>query len=249
MTRQIRSEVLKLRTTRTTLGLVLGLLWLVVFFVVVQLIASEVDKANDFRLATEETQRSILQSAGLATLFALLIGILAITSEFRHGTIRPTLLFSPARELVIGAKGIACAVAGGVLGVAAVLITFVIALVWMQVQDVERAIGNGDLLAMAAGIAGATLLWGVIGVGVGAVIRNQVGAIVGTVVWSLLPGPLIQSLYPKVGHFLPSAASDALSGSSDSNLLSPLAGGVVLVGWALLFVVAGALLTASRDVP
>jgi ABC-2 type transport system permease protein len=247
--RQISSEVLKLRTTRTTLGLVLGLLGLVVFTVVIQLIASQIDNANEFQLVTEDTQRSIFGSAGLATLFALLIGILAITGEFRHGTIRPTLLFTPSRELVIGAKGIACAVAGAALGLAAVVLTFGITFVWLQVQDVGRAIGNGDLVLMAAGIAGATLLWGVIGVGVGAVIRNQVGAIVGTIVWSLLPGPLIQSLYPKLGHFLPSAASDALSGSSDSDLLSPPAGGLVLVGWALLFAVAGAVLTARRDVP
>jgi ABC-2 type transport system permease protein len=249
VTRQIASEVLKLRSTRTTLGLTLGLLGLVLFTVIVQLIASQVDSANEFQLADADTQRSIFGSAGFATIFALLIGILAITSEFRHGTIRPTLLFTPSRELVIGAKSVASAVAGGVLGLAAVLITFAITLVWLQVQNVERGIGNGALLEMAFGIACATLLWGVIGVGVGAVIRNQVGAIVGTIIWSLLPGPLIQSLYPKVGHFLPSAASDALSGSSDSDLLSPLAGGLVLLLWAVVFAVAGAVLTARRDVP
>jgi hypothetical protein len=102
---------------------------------------------------------------------------------------------------------------------------------------------------MAAGIVTATLLWGVIGVGVGAVIRNQVGAIVSTIVWSLLPAPLLQNLYPEVGRFTPSAASDALSGSSDSDLLSPATGGLVLVLWAVMFVVAGAAVTAARDVP
>ena len=249
MTRQIRSELLKLRSTRTTLGLVLGLLGLVLFTVVVQLIASRLDDANDFQLATEDTQRSILQSAGLATLFAILLGILAITNEFRHGTIRPTLLFTPARELVVGAKGIASAITGLVLGVAAVVLTFAITLVWMKIDDVERALTGSELVEMAAGIAGATVLWGVIGVGVGALIRNQVGAIVSTIVWSLLPAPLLQNLYPEVGRYTPSAASDALSGSSDSNLLSPPTGGIVLVLWALAFVVAGALVTARRDVP
>jgi len=249
VTRQIRSEVLKLRSTRTTLGLVLGLLALVLFTVIVQLVASRIDSSNDFQLATEDTQRSILQSAGLATLFSLLIGILAITSEFRHGTIRPTFLFTPARELVVGAKGIASGVAGGVLGVVAVVITFAITLVWMKIEDVEHAIGNGALLEMGLGLAGATLLWGVIGVGVGAIIRNQVGAIVGTIVWSLLPAPLIQNLYPKIGRYTPSAASDAFTGSSDSHLLAPVAGGLVLVLWAVGFVAVGAFLTARRDVP
>ena len=249
MTRQIRSEVLKLRTTRTTLGLVLGLLGLVLFTVIVQLVASRLDNSNDFQLATEDTQRSILQSAGLATLFSLLIGILAITSEFRHGTIRPTLLFTPARELVVGAKGIASAVAGGVLGAVAVVITFTITLAWMGIEDIERAVGGADLVEMGLGIAGATLLWGAIGVGVGAIIRNQVGAIVGTIVWSLLPGPLIQNLYPRIGRYTPSAASDALTGSSDSHLLAPVAGGLMLLLWGVAFLAVGAFLTARRDVP
>ena len=135
------------------------------------------------------------------------------------------------------------------LGVVAVAITFGITLVWLQVESVDRAIGTAGILEMAGGIVGATLLWGVIGVGVGAMIRNQVGAIVGTIIWLLIPGPLIQGLYPKVGHFLPNAASDAFSGSSDSDLLSPAPGGLVLAGWAILFVVAGALWTARRDVP
>jgi ABC-type transport system involved in multi-copper enzyme maturation permease subunit len=247
--RQIRSEVLKLRSTRTTIGLVLGLLGLVLFTVIVQLIASRVDGANEFRLADEDTQRSILGSAGLATLFAILLGILAITNEFRHGTIRPTLLFEPAREIVIGAKGVASGITGLLLGLAAVVLTFAITLVWMTIEDVGRALTGAELLEMAAGIVTATLLWGVIGVGVGAVIRNQVGAIVSTIVWSLLPAPLLQNLYPEVGRFTPSAASDALSGSSDSDLLSPATGGLVLVLWAVMFVVAGAAVTAARDVP
>jgi ABC-2 type transport system permease protein len=249
VTGQLRSEILKLRTTRTTLGLVLGLLGLVVFIVVIQLIATRVDSSTDFQLVTEDTQRSILQTAGLAGLFAVLIGILAITSEFRHGTIRPTFLFTPTRELVVGAKGVACAIAGAVLGVATVGIGFAITLVWMSIENVERAFSNGELLGMAAGLAGATVLWGVIGVGVGAIIRNQVGAIVGTIVWSLLPAPLLQNLYPKVGRFTPSAASDALSSAGDAHLLSPLAGGLVLVLWTVLFLVVGALVTARRDVP
>jgi len=247
--RQIRSEVLKLRSTRTSIGLVLGMLGLVLFTVLVQLVVSQVENSSDFQLSAEDTQRSILQAAGFATLFSLLIGVLAITSEFRHGTIRPTFLFTPARELVVGAKGLACGAAGAVLGVVAVAITFGITLVWLQVESVDRAIGTAGILEMAGGIVGATLLWGVIGVGVGAMIRNQVGAIVGTIIWLLIPGPLIQGLYPKVGHFLPNAASDAFSGSSDSDLLSPAPGGLVLAGWAILFVVAGALWTARRDVP
>ena len=44
--------------------------------------------------------------------FATLAGLLAVTSEFRYGTIRPTLLFEPRRRVVLAAKLAAAALAG-----------------------------------------------------------------------------------------------------------------------------------------
>ena len=247
--RQIRSELLKLRTTRTTLGLVLGMVALVVFTVVIQLVASQFEDSGIPRIEERDTQRTIFATASTAGLFAVLIGIMSVTGEFRHGTIRPTLLFAPARAALVVAKGGACALAGGLLAVAAVVLTFGIARAWLQVDDVEQSLGRSDLLAIAAGTVAATVLWAVIGVGVGAVVRNQVAAILATIVWTSIPEPLLMALVPNVGRFAPGVAADAVSGAPGQEMLSPFASAAVLALWALAFVVAGSVVMARRDVP
>lgn len=249
MSNALRSELLKLRTTRTTLGLVLGTLGLVAFVVVVQLIASAVDAEGSPSIEDMDTQRTLFSAGSTAGLFAVVLGVLAVTNEFRHGTIRPTLLFDPSRERLIAAKGAACGVAGAILGVTAVATTFAIAIVWFGVDGTPRLVGVGDLGRIAAGCVACALLWAVIGVGIGALLRNQVFAIVATIVWTLIPAPLLQGLVPSVGRYTPDSASDALSGSGGAHDLSTIAGLGVLVAWAIVFLVVGAVLTARRDVP
>lgn len=249
MTRQIRSELVKLRTTRTTLGLVLGMVALVVFTVVIQLVASRFEDSGIPRIEERDTQLTIFATASTAGLFAVLIGIMSVTGEFRHGTIRPTLLFAPARAALVAAKSVACALAGAVLAVAAVVLTFGIALAWLQIDDVEQSLGRSDLASIAAGTIAATVLWAVLGVGVGAVVRNQVAAILGTILWASIPEPLLMALVPDVGRFAPGVAADAVSGAPGQEMLSPLPSAAVLALWAVAFVVAGAVVTSRRDVP
>ncbi len=251
MSRRIAAELLKLRTTRTTIGLVLGMLVLVLFAVVVQLIVADTSSASSSapHLDNPDDQRTLFTSASSAGLFAVLLGVLAVTNEFRHGTIRPTLLFAPGRASLVVAKSIACAAAGALIGIAAVVVGFGVTLAWLRFDGVARLVDDRDLVAIGAGCVAATLLWAAIGVGFGATVRNQVGAIVGTIVWSFIPEPLLQGLVPKVGRFTPGSASDALSGATGSHHLPPLSALGVMAGWAVLFIVVGAVLTTHRDVP
>src|SRR3954447_6098301 len=86
MTAQLRSELLKQRTTRTTwllLGWLVGLVLLVV--------GLHVASFGPGDLARERKQMRILGlGTTLGVLFAALAGALSITAEFRSGTIRPT---------------------------------------------------------------------------------------------------------------------------------------------------------------
>ena len=63
----------------------------------IQLVASQFEDAGVPALEERDTQRAIFATGSAAGLFAALVGVLSVTGEFRHGTIRPTLLFSPAR--------------------------------------------------------------------------------------------------------------------------------------------------------
>ena len=99
MIAQTRAELLKIRSTRTTIGLVLGMLALVVLFA---LLSGLLTKTHD--LTTKEDQLGLLGVGSFAGVFSALAGIMLVTSEYRYGTIRPTFLFTPRRSRVLAAK-------------------------------------------------------------------------------------------------------------------------------------------------
>jgi ABC-2 type transport system permease protein len=93
-----------------------------------------------------------------------------------------------------------------------------------------------------------TALWAALGVGLGAVIKNQVFAVIGLIVWAFVIDNLLRELVPDVGRFTPVGASDSLTAGFADYLLAPVAGGLLLVAYAVAFVAAGAILVARRDV-
>jgi len=107
---QIRSEAYKLATTRTNAGIAAAIVGLVSLAVLLHAFGLPVEK-----LGNQYQQRGIFIDVGvnLGILFAALLGALSITSEFRTGTIRPTLLVTPRRAQVIAAKTLCALLAGG----------------------------------------------------------------------------------------------------------------------------------------
>ena len=208
----IRSELLKQRTTRTSLALLAwmaGLILLVVLLHVFSLGLSHV--------STLDGQLKVVGwGTAIGALFASLLGALSMTAEIRHGTIRPTFLAIPRRERVITAKLAAGALTG--LGV--------------------------GLLAEA--------LTAAIGLGVGAIVRQQVGAVVALCVWLLLIETTLIGNVPSAGKFAPGAAAGAIAGAiqtqSSSKLVAPGVGGLLLVAYAATAAAAGVVLTNRRDV-
>jgi hypothetical protein len=100
------------------------------------------------------------------------------------------------------------------------------------------------LLSTVAGAA----LWGGIGVGLGAAVRNQVGAIIGLLAWGFVAENLIFGFLPGLGRFGPVHAQDGLIQFTTEHLLGPLSGGLVLVAWAAALSVLGTALAVRRDV-
>ena len=85
MIAQVKAELLKVRSTRTTLGLVLGMIALILLFALLTGLLSKISG-----LSKTEDQRTTLSLGSLAGIFSALAGVLLVTSEFRFGTIRPT---------------------------------------------------------------------------------------------------------------------------------------------------------------
>src|SRR3954465_14669506 len=120
MTRLLTAEIFKLRTTRTFYGLVGGAMALVLTIVI--LVTALVNFSPTDRPLTD-----MMGVASLVQVFALMLGILSITTEFRHGTIPPSLLVVPNRVRLVLAKLGASVVVGLALGlVATVLVALIV---------------------------------------------------------------------------------------------------------------------------
>jgi hypothetical protein len=240
---QARAELVKVRSTRTTFGLTIALVALLLAFV---LLVGLVSPLSD--LSEPVNQRDFFGLAGFASLFSALAGVLLVTSEYRFGTIRPTFLVTPKRHRVLAAKVAAASVVGCILGIAGLVLAFGLGSAILSGRGVELALDDSEVAVLLIGTPVASGLWGAIGVGLGSIVRNQVGALVGLLAWLLVVEGLLISLVPSVGRLTPGQAGDALSGGTNDNLVPPAAGGALLVAWAAALLAVGIGLTARRDV-
>ena len=87
-----------------------------------------------------------------------------------------------------------------------------------------------------------------LGVAIGTLIRNQVGAIVAVVAYAFVVDALLFASVPSVGRYPPGKAGDALAGRGVEHLLAPGPGAAVLIAWTLAFVAAAAARDAHSDV-
>ena len=145
-----------------------------------------------------------------------MVGIILITTEFRHFTSRPTFLIEPRRGLVIVAKIVVAAFVGVIYGVACAGGDC------GDDDSVVRREGDHDRLDQQrrAPVAGGRHLviaiFAVVGIGLGVLIRNQIAAVIGALVYLFVIEPLvnivpvIQNVYP----YLPGAAASAITGGS-----------------------------------
>jgi ABC-type transport system involved in multi-copper enzyme maturation permease subunit len=244
MTDQVRSELLKLRTVQTVAQLLLAALALTLLGVLVEGLP-----ATPGELAEERGQRSVLGAGSSgAVFFATLAGLIAVTSEFRYGTIRPTLLFQPRRRVVLAAKLVAAALVGILFAVLCVALAFGVGLAVLAARDVEVVLTSGDVLELVSGSVACSLLSAMVGVAVGALIRNQVGAIVAVVAYSFAVDAVLFAAVPSVGRYLPGKAGDALAGRPVEDLLQPGIGALVLAAWTLALVAAASVRNERSDV-
>lgn len=243
MIAQTRAEVLKIRSTRTTLGLLLGMVGLVVLVIVLTGLLED-----SFSLSEAENQRTMFGAGSGSSIFAALAGVLVIASEYRFGTIRPTFLFTPQRSRVLGAKLAAGMLAGLAFGVIAQALAFAIGIPILSGRGIDNALDGRDIALILIGSILGTALWAAIGVGLGAILRNQVASVVGLLAWVFIVENLLIGLVPSVGRLTPTAAMSALLGQTNEDLVSPGAGAALLLAWVVVLAAAGIALTARRDV-
>jgi ABC-2 type transport system permease protein len=245
VTRVVSAELLKLRTTRTFYGLALAALALVMLAVVLPLALND-----DF--ADEGDVRSVLSSAGASGLMMLILGVVASAGEYRHGTIAWTLLVTPVRLRVATGQALACALAGATVATVAAILTAVVALPWLEGRD-AASLSSGEVLGIFAGGILYGALAGAFGAGLGALLRNQVVAVVLVLVFLFVVDPTLTALVDGYDKFSLSGLQTSITGGSEEDfggedLLPFGVATLVWVGYTAVLVAAAALLTSRRDI-
>ncbi len=243
MTGRLRAELLKQRSTQTTLLLFLTMLGLVALAIAIHVLAPSAST-----LSTRSHQLEVFEvGTRVGMLFAGLVGALAITGEIRYGTIRPTFLVTPRRGPVIAAKLAISGLAGIVFGLVAEGLGATAATAAFSARGIENQLSGSDYLQLLVGGTTAAALWATIGLGIGALVRNQVGTLVGLCAWILLVENLI-AFDPGASQFAPGVAGLALAGKTGAGFLAPAAAALLLVLYAAAVSAAGWLATLRRDI-
>jgi ABC-2 type transport system permease protein len=240
----VKAEWLKLRTTPTALGLAGAMLALVLLAVLLHGLSLPVDRVSG---RDAQLKNVFVWGELFSALFGGLLGALSVTGEFRHGTIRPTLLITPDRVRVLRSKVAVVVLAGAAFGVVATAIGAGVGGIALSARGIAVGLDGGDHARLLLGGVLAASLWAGLGVGIGAVVRAQVPAIAGLCVWLLFVENLLVAFVPKVGRFGPGAAGGAIAGIDTDTLLAPGAGAAVLVAYAGIVVAVGAIAFARRD--
>lgn len=248
MTGLMRSELLKQRSTRTNLALLASMAGLISAVVLLHMVSLSVRELSD--------RPGQLKVLGLGTTFAMifasLLGALSVTSEIRHGTIRPTFLAAPHRAQVIVAKIAASAAAGAGLGLLAEGLAVGLGDAALATRGIHLAPSVGQYARLIAGGALAAALWAAIGVGVGSIVRHQVGTVIGLVVWLLFIELTLLGSVPAVARYAPGATGGAIAGAilehPAGDLLGPAAGAVLTIAYAAVAAAAGVIAINRRDV-
>jgi ABC-2 type transport system permease protein len=247
VTAQLRAELLKQRSTRTGLALFAAMLGLVAFAVLLHALGLAAEN-----VASGSDQLMVLgRGEFLGALFAALLGALSITGEVRTGTIRPTFLVSPRRGRVVAAKVWVSMLIGAVFGLAGAALAAGIGTAALRARGIDIQLDGGDYALLIAGGAAAAALWAAIGVGVGAVVRNQVPTLIGICAWLLfVEGLLVGDVagVGDVGRFAPGALGMAASGQDPDTLVAPAVGVALLALYAAAAALAASQATTRRDV-
>jgi ABC-2 type transport system permease protein len=248
MTRLVSAELFKLRTTRTFYGVVGGALALVVGIVILA-------AATGTWHQGDKPLRDLIGIAGFAQVFALVLGILAVTAEFRHGTITPSLLVVPNRVRLTLAKLGASLGTGLVLGLVATGLAAAIAAAIFNARGIDTGVTGSQVTNMIVGGTIATALYAALGVGVGAIVRNQVGAVVGTLVYLFVLENLLQivkGLRDPLAKYGFGGVGQGLTGTGDTGAdhppLGQVSAGLVLAGYCAIFLLAGIAMMKRRDI-
>jgi ABC-2 type transport system permease protein len=232
----LQAELLKLRTTRTFAAIVGTAAALSLVLVALGAI-----------LGAETDPRALFTNNSI-TYIIVLLGAIGMTGEWRHRTITGSVLAAPNRGRLLAAKILSYSLAGIVLALLVTVATMLVGTLILSSRG-EPTLGAGGLADVLWRNLAVAAVLGPLGVGVGALVRNQIVTVVALVAMAAVLEPAVFQVAPEVGRFGPMAGAPGgvLGGADADGLLAPGLALAILVAWALAAFTAAAWRLRRRD--
>ena len=279
LARLLRAEFMKIRTTST------GLLFLTGFIVFTALALTINGFGSHYQLYPQQGQAPRAQAlaqaaqahspagvaaiaAGMMTsgqrvgvLFALLLGVVVVTSEFANQTAAVTFVTVPRRATVIRVKVAAAACCGALFWLAGTVIAAVATPLFLYSQHISTSLAGWMMARSVLLNLLAFIAWGAFGLGLGALLRSQLASVVAAIVvyagsfgaelfFNALYNFFHQGWMLAAPVIAPAVASEVMITAGPAFPYAPPAwvGGVIMTGYTVALVAGGIALTRRRDV-
>jgi hypothetical protein len=236
MTALLRGELIKTVTTRALFGYAALVVALAIANVLIMTLSHDLVTVSDKQGAI----------AGLTPLL-ILFGLVGAAGEYRHRTAAPAALAAAGRRgrLLLARAG-AYAVTALVLGTLAATVALALGLPLLS-REPGPDLGSGEIAAVVAGTSIGAALCAIMGVAAGALVRNQVVGVVGTLVLMFVAMPLLNIVDKTAAEVTPFGAAVVLAGDPGWHTLSWGAAGLVLAAWTVPLLLAAIVVEGRRD--
>jgi ABC-2 type transport system permease protein len=248
----VRSEILKVRSTQVWFWMLIVAIALTTLFTLGPALSVHSGTPKE-----EIDYYGIFTASGLAGVALLVLGLLALTTEFRHKTITPSLLAAPNRWRFLAGKTLAYVLLAIPYGLVSIAVNIVLAIICLNAKGLPVSFGDG----VPAGILKAfvsLILLAFFGIGLGALLRNQAAGMVAGIVYLFVLSPILGVIpwVRRARRGRPGGALQYFNSKSSSNAapypdvphVAPLIGGVILLLWCVGILEAGGYLSLKRDI-
>src|SRR4051794_32191427 len=198
----------------------------------------------------------------IGVLLACLLGIVLITSEYRHQTATTTFLLTPNRTTVMISKLITAVLLAAVIWLVSTVISLITGVIYLHAEGYGSQLGHGSVLGAVLLNLAAYAIWAVFGIGLGALIRSQLGATVTATVLCLGGAAAAGGLFDLLNAYVikedwiltaqvvvPVIASTVMTSPTKAFTESPAqwVGAAVLIGYGLVAGAVGISILRRRD--
>lgn len=237
----------------------------------IEVSAEELEQMRQEWIAQHDLDRVLRNSAAqiytsgqfFGLMFAMLLGAILVTNEFFHQTATATFLTTPQRTKVILAKLGTAVIFSGFFWIFTTVLSVAAGMIFFNAKGYPSQLGEWPVTRAILMNGLAYGLWGILGVGLGVLIRNQIGAVLTGAIAYIIGTQAVQIVFFVIHEFWikkdwvltamvswPSVASQVMITPEKTFPQSPAwwVGAIVLIGYGVVFGVVGTLITRKRDI-